>query len=144
MAGLTRTQAHRAARNAASIALGDTGAGTSSIKLYTVQDGTLLAVRALAKPCGAVQPADGRIALAQAATDDLVLATGGAHWAEWCDGNGVMISAGRVTDASGNYTDASDAVVADPDGVGQFVLSGTAGTMLYAGGIVRLTTGLIG
>ena len=77
MASLTNTQAHRAARNAASIALADTGAGVASIKLYSAPSGgTLLAVRNLAKPCGSVNAA-GRIALAQAVADDLVLLDGG-------------------------------------------------------------------
>ena len=99
-------------------------------------------MRQLAKPCGTVNGA-GRIALAQAVADDLVLTDGGAAWAEWCDADGLAISSGHVTDAAGNYT-SGGAVVAHPDGVGPFVLTGTTGTQLYAGGIVRLTTGLIG
>jgi len=142
MASLTNTAAHRAARNAASIALADTGAGVSSIKLYTASGGTLLAQRQLAKPCGTVNGA-GRIALAQAVADDLVLLDGAAAWAEWCDAGGTAISSGHVTDAAGNYT-SGGAVVAHPDGVGPFVLTGTTGTQLYTGGIVRLTTALIG
>ena len=82
MASLTNTQAHRAARNAASIALADTGAGVACIKLYDAPSGgTLLAQRNLASPCGTVRAADGRIELAQASADDLVLADGGAAWA---------------------------------------------------------------
>lgn len=144
MPDLINTTAHRAVRNAASIALADTGGGVSSIKLYTAPGGTLLAVRQLAKPCGEVRVADGRIELAQALDDDLVLASGGAAWGEWCDADGVAISAGHVTDANGDYT--SGGVTAPhPSGVGAFVLSGgAAGTQLYAGGIVRLTTALIG
>ena len=85
MPDLVNTAAHRAARNAASIALADSGAGVASIKLYSAPSGgTLLAVRNLAKPCATVNGA-GRIALAQAVADDLVLADGGAAWAEWCD-----------------------------------------------------------
>ena len=142
MPELINTPAHRAARNAASIALADTGAGVASIKLYAAAGGTLLAVRNLAKPCGTVNGA-GRIALAQAVADDLVLADGGAAWAEWVDAGGTAISSGHVTDAAGNYS-SGGAVVAHPDGVGPFVLTGTTGTQLYAGGIVRLTTALIG
>ena len=37
MTQLTNTPSHRAARNAASIAAADAGAGNSSIKLYTVE-----------------------------------------------------------------------------------------------------------
>lgn len=143
MPSLTRTTAHRAARNAASIALADTGAGVASIKLYSAPSGgTLLAVRNLAKPCATVNGA-GRIALAQSTADDLVLADGGAAWAEWCDAGGTAISSGHVTDADGNVTSAG-AVVPHPSGIGPFVLTGTTGTQLYAGGIVRLTTALIG
>ncbi len=144
MAALINAKAHRAARNAASIALADTGAGVACIKLYSAPSGgTLLAVRNLAKPCGTVRPADGRIELAQASADDLVLADGGAAWAEWVDAGGTAISSGHVTDATGNYT-TGGAVVPHPSGIGPFVLTGTAGTQLYAGGIVRLTTALIG
>lgn len=143
MASLTMTQAHRAARNAVSIALADTGAGNASIKLYTTEGGTLLAVRALAKPCGIVRALDGRIALAQAEADDLVLADGGAGFGQWCDAGGTAIASGHVTDASGNTTSAG-ATAANPLGIGAFVLSGTTGTQLYAGGIVRITTALIG
>lgn len=143
MPDLTLTQAHRAARNAASIALADTGSGNSSIRLYDAPSGVLLAVRQLDKPCGAVRLADGRIELTQAAIDDVVLQSGGAAWGEWCTGAGVTISAGHVTDASGNTTSAGT-TTAHPSGIGAFVLSGTTGTQLYAGGIVRLATALIG
>ena len=46
--------AHRAARNQASITLADTGPNPSSIKLYSERNGTLMAVRTLAKPCGTI------------------------------------------------------------------------------------------
>ena len=114
--------AHRAARNAASIALADEGAGPSSIKLYSAS-ATLLAVRTLAKPCGAIVPATGRIALATGASVDLVLATGIATNATWCDGDGNVIATGTVTDEAGS---------------GDFKLKGAAGTQLYAGGVVPL------
>ncbi len=143
MADLTLTKAHRAARNAASIALADTGSGNSSIWLYDAPSGVLLAVRQLDKPCGAVRLADGRIELTQAAVDDVVLQSGGAAWGEWCTGAGVTISAGHVTDASGNTTSAG-ATAPHPDGLGAFVIAGATGTQLYAGGIVRLAAALIG
>ena len=143
MPDLTLTQAHRAARNAASIALADTGSGNSSIRLYDAPSGVLLAVRQLDKPCGAVRLADGRIELIQASVDDVVLQSGGAAWGEWCTGAGVTISAGHVTDASGNTTSAG-ATAPHPDGLGAFVIAGATGTQLYAGGIVRLAAALIG
>lgn len=139
------TQTHRAARNAASIALADVGAGNSSVKLYTAQGGTLLATRGLAKPCGTVRPSDARIALEAAETTDVAVVTGAARWGEWCDGDGAVVGTGRVTDPNGDYTDGAGNVVADPDGMGLFILAGgTAGTMVYAGGLVLLYAGLIG
>lgn len=116
------TRDHRAARNQASIDLASAGAGASSIKLYDAQGGLLLAQRTLASPCGAITP-EGRINLLPAASNDLVLATGAATWAEWCDGDGVPVAADTVTDEAG---------------AGPFKLSGTTGTMIYAGGVVVL------
>lgn len=145
MTNLVNTQAHRAARNAASIALADQGAVNSVIRVYTAPGGTLLATRQLDKPCGTVRPSDGRIVLETGDATDVAVATGAATWAEWCDGSGVAISAGRVTDPDGNITDGSGNVVPDPLGVGPFVLGGGApGTMVYAGGLVLLYAGLIG
>jgi hypothetical protein len=145
MTQLINTQAHRAARNAASIALADTGAGNASVRLYSAPGGTLMAVRSLAIPCGTVRPADGRIELV-ALTDspEVALSTGPVTWGEWCDGSGVAISAGRVTDEAGNITDGTGTVVPDPDGVAAFVLGGTTGTQVYAGGLVLLNAALIG
>ncbi|MDP3324249.1 MAG: hypothetical protein Q8S71_11970 [Hydrogenophaga sp.] len=149
MTQLVNTTAHaaarQAARQAASLALADAGAGNSSVRLYTAAGGTLLAVRTLSKPCGTVGAGpDHRITLAWADTAEVALATGAATWGEWCNGSGVAISAGRVTDPDGNYTDGTGAVVPDPAGVGPFVLGGSTGTMVYAGGLVLLYAGLIG
>ena len=142
-AQLINSLAHRAARNAASIAHADTGPGNSSVRLYTAQAGTLLAVRTLDRPCGLVR-GDGRIALAQPAVNsDVVLASGAVTWGEWCDGSGVAISAGHVTDEDGNVTDGG-ALAPHPDGIGPFVLKGSNGTALYAGGLVLLDVALIG
>ena len=122
------TTVHRAARNQASIDLADVG-GPSSIKLYTEQGGTLLGVRTLAQPCGTIT-AEGRIQLLPAAVNDLVVATGTPTWAEWCNGDGDPIATGAVTDETG---------------AGPWVLEGTAGTQVYAGGVIGLsTTALIG
>lgn len=117
------TPAHRAARNLASITLASSGTAASSIRLYDAQGGLLLAQQTLASPvCGDITP-EGRISLLPAAGSDLVLATGEATWAEWCDGDGLAIAADAVTDEAG---------------VGQFKLAGTTGTMVYAGGVVTL------
>lgn len=119
------SQAHRAARNQASIDLADQGAGNAAIRLYTEAGGTLLAVRTLAKPCAALT-VDGRISLQPAATPDLVAATGIPTWGEWCDGAGVPIWGAAVTGA---------------DGAGPFKLAGTAPNLtIYEGGIVALAT----
>lgn len=145
MADLTPTPAHRAARNAASIALADTGAGPSTIRLYTAQGGTLLAVRHLQKPCGQITA--NRIELLPAETPDLATATGGAAWAQWCDGTGAPIAGGHVTDAQGNYTDAQGDLVAHPAGLGVWILASTdeqPGTKVHAGGVVQLDSVLIG
>jgi|GEM_PF-723576 len=146
---LVNTTAHaaarQAARNTASVSLADTGPGNASVRLYTALGGTLLAVRTLSKPCGTIGAApEHRITLAWADTAEVALATGAATWGEWCDGSGVAVSGGRVTDPDGNITDGTGAVVPDPEGLGPFVLGGSAGTMVYLGGLVLLYAGLIG
>lgn len=123
------TTAHRAARNAATVATADAGAGNSSIKLYTTEGGTLLGTRTLAKPCGVINGA-GRIVLQLSAAQEMVAADGIATWAEWCDGDGAPIATGAVTDETG---------------AGPWVLEGAAGTQVYAGGVIGLSaTALIG
>lgn len=123
------TPAHRAARNQASITLADAGAGNSNIKLYTAEGGTLLGTRTLAKPCGTINGA-GRIVLQLSAAQEMVAADGIATWAEWCDGDGAPIATGAVTDETG---------------AGPWFLEGAAGTQVYEGGVIGLsTTALIG
>ncbi|WP_287804161.1 hypothetical protein [Diaphorobacter sp.] len=144
MRDLTLTQSARAARNAGSIAQADAGAGNSAIKLYTAQGGTLLAVRQLAKPCGTVRPADGRIQLTADTANDVVAATGVAAWGEWVAADGTtVLAAGPVTDEDGNVSDGVGGLTPTGD-VGPWVLQGTTGTLLYEGGLVLLNTGLIG
>ena len=124
---LAISTAHRAARNQATIDHADAGPGPSSVKLYTAEGGTLLGVRHLAKPCGVINGA-GRIVLQGAAAQDLVLVSGEATWATWCDGSDVAIAAGAVTDEAG---------------AGPFKLKGTVGTMVYTGGAVTLDAGAL-
>lgn len=143
MRDLTLTQDARAARNAASIAQADAGAAPSAVHLYDAQGGALLAVRQLAKPCGAVRPADGRIQLMPAAANDVVAATGAATWGEWVAGDGTVLAAGPVTDAAGNASNGAGGLTPTGD-VGPWVLTGANGTQLYAGGLVLLQSGLIG
>lgn len=143
MRDFTLTQANRAARNAASIARADDGAGNATIKVYTSSGGTLLATRTLAKPCGTVRPADGRIELAAAATADLVAATGAAAWAEWVAADGTVLASGQVTDEAGLVSDGLGGTT-DTGDVGPWVLAGTTGTMIYAGGVLVLDDVLLG
>ena len=70
---MTISVAHRAVRNAASIALADAVAGASSVRFYDAQGGALLGQRTLATPCGSIN-AEGRIVLIAAAAQDLVQA----------------------------------------------------------------------
>lgn len=141
---LTLTQAARTARNAGMLVRADDGAGHSHIVLYTASGGTPLAVRQLAKPCGTLREADGRILLiADATATDLVVATGGATWGEWVAADGVVLAAGPVTDASGMASGVGGTLV-DTGGIGPWVLAGTQGTQLYAGGTVLLNSALIG
>lgn len=113
--------AHRTVRNQATLDLANAGAGASSLRFYAAEGGALLATRTLAAPCGII--VDGRISLQPAPTLELVQVSGSITWATWCDGDGVAIAWGAVTDAAG---------------VGPFRLAGTAGTAVYAGGIVTI------
>lgn len=115
---------HRAARNQASITFADAGAGASSIALFDAPGGNLLAVRTLAKPCGTIT-VEGRIQLLPAVDNDLVLITGMPAWGVWRNGNGVSIFEGAVTDEAGD---------------GTFKLAGTETMMIYAGGVVVLSS----
>lgn len=143
MRALTGSIALRGAGNAGRIARADTGSGNSCVKLYSSSGGTLLAIRRLAKPCGTVSAA-GRLVLLPHAEDDLVLATGAANHAEWCDADGNVLSADPVTDENGMQSDGVGGLI-DSGNVGPWVLGGTsAGTMIYEGGIVALHTAVIG
>lgn len=122
MAVLEITPSHRKARNQGSITQADTGAGPSTLKLYSEKGGTYMGMRTLAKPC-AVLTTEGYISLQPAASNDLAVITGTPTWAEWCDGNGVKIAGGTCTAA---------------DGAGPFKLSGAANGMVYEGGYVLL------
>lgn len=122
MADPVISTAHRAARNQASIDLADASAGNSCLKLYAAPAGVLLGTRTLAKPCGTINAA-GQIVLQVGASNDLIAADGTVTYAEWCDGAGVPIASGAVTDDAG---------------AGPFKLQG--GTTVYAGGLILLAT----
>lgn len=141
MRDLVLSQANRAARNAATIARADDGVGNAAIRLYNTQGGTLLATRTLGKPCGTVR-SDGRLQLAPGAAADLVSATGAPTWGVLHAADGAPLYEGPVTDEAGFAGPAGAAE--DTGNIGPWVLRGTSGTQLYEGGVVALTTGLIG
>lgn len=108
--------AHNNARLAGTIAYADTGAGASRIRLYDASD-VLLATMILKKPCGAV--VNNKLVLDQAdPSGDLISTQGSAAKGVWLNGNGDVVAEGTVTDEAGS---------------GDFKVSGTTGTMLYAG-----------
>lgn len=117
MIEFTISAAHNNARLAATIAFADAGANPSTIELFNAS-AALLARITLAKPCGAV--ANDALVLAQAAAGgDMIQADGVAVSAVWLSGTGVPVASGSVTDETGE---------------GPFILEGTEGTQLYAGG----------
>ena len=122
---LAISAAHANARLQGTLAFADTGAQNSRIRLYATArpatGGDPLAAPlveiTLDKPCGTVSA--GMLTLVQAdAGGDLIAETGTALWARWVNGDEMHVADGSVTDASGD---------------GDFKVSGTAGTLLYAG-----------
>ena len=122
---LAISAAHNAARLLGTLAFADSGAQSSRIRLYASArpaiGGDPLAIPlveiVLAKPCGEINA--GVLTLVQAeAGGDLIAQTGTALWARWVNGDEILIADGRVSDAAGD---------------GDFKVSGTAGTLLYAG-----------
>lgn len=124
---LAITQGHQAARNAASVAYADSGAGNSRLRLYDGAD-VFLGACLLAKPCAELQ-ADGTLLLLPSPDPEIAVASGVAVRVEWCDGAGVVIAYGTVTDAAGD---------------GDFRLVGADGTQIYAGAQVLLQGVVIG
>lgn len=128
-----RTAAARAAANAHTITVADAGAGPSTLRLYTdagpvTQERTHLVTIVLAKPCGTI--VGGQIQLAQAdPLGDMVAATGVPTFAHWCDGDGVAIA---------------DCTVSNDAGDGDLKISTRQDGMIFEGGFVTLTEGLIG
>ena len=135
----TLTQDHEDARNAAAqaganahtLVLADTGSGPSTIAIYDIaapQERTLLATITLDKPCG--QMVGGKILLQQASpTGDMVQATGVPAWAEWLDGDGLLLAT---------------CTVSAEDGEGDLKISSRADGQVFAGGFITLEEGLIG
>ena len=122
---LAISAAHNTARMQGTLGFADSGAQSSRIRLYASArpaiGGDPLAIPlveiVLAKPCGEINA--GVLTLVQAeAGGDLIAQTGTALWARWVNGDEILIADGRVSDAAGD---------------GDFKVSGTAGTLLYAG-----------
>ena len=112
---------HNEARLTATRMFADAGAAPSRIDIYDASEVVLVSV-ILAKPCGTVS--GGVLTLQQADTQgDLVLVGGAAYRADWISGTGSLVASGRVTDQGGD---------------GPFILQGTAGTLLQAGGAAIL------
>lgn len=127
--------AHNSVRLAATAAFADTGLQNSRILVYATArpatGGDPLAAPlveiVLAKPCGVV--AAGVLTLVQAdAGGDLIADSGTALWARWINGSNELVGDGKVTDEAGD---------------GDFKLSGTAGTLLYAGARALLGPGAL-
>lgn len=128
MIDMVITPEHRAARNAASIALADAGGpGAASLRL-TDAAGTLLAQITLARPCASLTP-EGRIALHVGGAPEIAIASGIAAQLHWCDGAGQAIASASVS---------------APGGGGAIELAGSAGAQIYAGAALQLAGLLLG
>lgn len=128
--------AHLSARLEATRAFADTGVQNSRIHLYATTQpatgaapgGTPLVTLLLTKPCGTVT--GGALTLEQADVGgDLIMATGAALWARWVNGNDDLVA---------------DCTVSDAAGAGDIKLSGTTGTLLYAGARALLGSATLG
>lgn len=123
MADFVISASHNQARQQATISFADAGANPSRIEFYNAAD-LLLAVATLAKPCGVIT--GGYIRLAQAApAGDMIAIDGIAVRAQWISGANQLVASGPATDEAGE---------------GPFIIQGTSGTQLYAGG--RLIIGV--
>lgn len=128
-----RTTAAQAAANAKTLQLADAGAGPSTLRLYSdadpvTQERTHLVTIVLTKPCGTI--VSGQIQLTQAdPLGDMVAATGVPTFAQWCDGDGTVIA---------------DCTVSNDAGDGDLKISTRQDGMIFEGGFVTLTEGLIG
>lgn len=117
MSDFTVSDGLLAAQLQATVAFADTGTGNAYIAIYDATE-TLLVAVLLAKPCGTVTDAVLQLHQ-QLPGGDLITTTGIATHAAWFAGNGVLVARGAVTDEVG---------------MGPFILGGTSGTQLYAGG----------
>ncbi|AXY83363.1 hypothetical protein [Acidovorax phage ACPWH] len=107
---------HNEARLRASRDLADTGAQNARLRIYDADD-VLLVTMTLAKPCGTVA-ANKLVLVQQDPSGDQITTQGSAAKGVWITGAGNVHAVGTVTDEAGD---------------GDFKVSGTTGTMLYAG-----------
>lgn len=116
---------HNDYRLLGTLAYADLGATPSKIQLFaTAMPGAGGAAGAaplvemvLSDPCGVI--VSNTLVLTQAdVTGDLITVQGSALWGRWLSGNGSIVMDGDCTDEAGT---------------GFFKLSGTSGTLLYAG-----------
>lgn len=117
--------AHNDYRLLGTLAYADLGANLSKIQLFATTmpaSGQVAGVAPLVEmiltdPCGVI--VNNTLVLTQAdVTGDLITVQGSALWGRWLNGNGSIVLDGDCTDSAGN---------------GFFKLSGTSGTLLYAG-----------
>lgn len=108
---------HNAARLSATVGFADAGPRPSRIQFFNATE-VLLATVVLTKPCGTVQGDVLRLRQAEV-SGDMVLVDGEAVLARWVSGADNLVAAGLVTDDTG---------------VGPFILQGTSGTYMFAGG----------
>ncbi|MGP1680773.1 MAG: hypothetical protein ACTS8S_00395 [Giesbergeria sp.] len=101
----------------ATVAFADTGPENSRIRLYDAAD-TLLVTLVLAKPCGEVL-ADALVLDQEDPAGDLITAQGSVVTGVWLNGEDTVVATGTVSDEAGS---------------GDFKVTGTTGTLLYAGG----------
>ncbi len=122
---LELSKAHNDVRLMGTIVFADLGPLASKIHYFSTVRGALgadpgaapLVTMVLKKPCGVV--VDHVLVLQQAAAGgDLITAQGSAVWARWVNGAGAIVGEGDVSDEAGE---------------GLFKVSGTTGTLLYAG-----------
>lgn len=117
---------HNIARLGGSLDFANAGSSHSRIFFYSTTQpargadpgGAPLVEVTLAKPVGVIG-SEGVLQLVQDdPTGDMVVNTGSVLWGRWINGDGALVGDGDASDAAGD---------------GFFKMSGTAGTMLYAG-----------
>lgn len=125
MSELIIPASHRAGRNAVTLSLLQAGSGVACLALYSARGGALLGCRSLHNPAALIDAAGALLLLPDANAVDLFSASGQAAWGVLLSRDGDVVAEGTVTDSLGD---------------GAFLLSGAAGTQVYAGGRVELVT----